>query len=78
MTRNSSGENITIKLKEEKSKEQVLTIPEIKNLAEYALKLEKTLQKPQDIEFAIEDSKIFIVQTRPITTLEKSVKKKSI
>ncbi len=75
MTRNSSGENITIKLKEEKSKEQVLTISEIKNLAEYALKLEKHYKKPQDIEFAIEDSKIFIVQTRPITTLEKSVKK---
>ncbi len=75
MTRNSSGENITIKLKEEKSKEQVLTTYEIKNLAEYALKLEKHYSKPQDIEFAIEDSKIFIVQTRPITTLEKKVKK---
>ena len=75
MTRNSSGENITIKLREEKSKEQVLTTFEIKNLAGYALKLEEHYKKPQDIEFAIEDSKIFIVQTRPITTLEKKVKK---
>ncbi|MEK6817759.1 MAG: phosphoenolpyruvate synthase, partial [Nanoarchaeota archaeon] len=75
MTRNSSGENITIKLKEEKSKEQVLTTYEIKMLAEYALKLEDHYKKPQDIEFAVEDSKIFIVQTRPITTLEKRVKK---
>ncbi|MEK6817188.1 MAG: putative PEP-binding protein, partial [Nanoarchaeota archaeon] len=75
MTRNSSGENITIKLGEEKSKEQVLTTYEIKMLADYALKLEEHYKKPQDIEFAIEDSKIFIVQTRPITTLEKKVKK---
>jgi len=71
MTRNSSGENITIKLKEEKSKEQVLTNHEVKILAEYGLKLEEHYKKPQDIEFAIEEDKIFIVQTRPITTLEK-------
>ncbi|MDP3758223.1 MAG: PEP/pyruvate-binding domain-containing protein, partial [Candidatus Daviesbacteria bacterium] len=75
MTRNSSGENVTIKLKEEKSKEQVLTTHEIKMLAEYGLKLEEHYKKPQDIEFAIEDDKIFIVQTRPITTLEKRVEK---
>ena len=75
MTRNSSGENITINLREDKSKEQVLTSYEIKILAEYGLKLEEHYKKPQDIEFAIEDSKIFIVQTRPITTLEKRVNK---
>ena len=71
MTRNSSGENITINLREEKSREQVLTSHEIKILAEYGLKLEEHYKKPQDIEFAIEEDKIFIVQTRPITTLEK-------
>ncbi|HLD37807.1 MAG TPA: phosphoenolpyruvate synthase, partial [Candidatus Nanoarchaeia archaeon] len=75
MTRNSSGENITINLREEKSREQVLTTYEIKILAEYGLKLEEHYKKPQDIEFAIEDSKIFIVQTRPITTLDKKVKR---
>ena len=75
MTRNSLGENITINLKEEKSKEQVLTTYEIKSLAEYSLKLEEHYKKPQDIEFAVEDSKIFIVQTRPITTLEKRASK---
>src|SRR3989338_7809857 len=75
LTRNSSGENITINLREEKSKEQVLTASEIKTLAEYALELEEHYKKPQDIEFAVEDSKIFIVQTRPITTLDKRVEK---
>ena len=45
MTRNSSGENITIKLKEEKSKEQVLTISEIKKFSRVCIKIRKTLQK---------------------------------
>ena len=43
---------------------------EINKLAELAEKLEDHYQKPQDIEFAIEGEDIFIVQTRPITTIE--------
>ncbi|HEB47293.1 MAG TPA: hypothetical protein ENI22_02380, partial [Candidatus Pacearchaeota archaeon] len=42
-------------------------------LTEIALKLEEHYKKPQDIEFAIENNEIYIVQTRPITTLEKRV-----
>ncbi|MBW6442274.1 phosphoenolpyruvate synthase [Patescibacteria group bacterium] len=70
-TRDSSGKEEIVELKEEKSKQQALTDYEIKILAEIALKLEEHYQKPQDIEFAIEGGKIFIVQTRPITTIEK-------
>lgn len=73
ITRDSGGNNEIIKLKEEKSKSQVLKDYEIKKLAEFALKLEEHFQKPQDIEFAIEGEEIFIVQTRPITTIEKRV-----
>lgn len=68
ITRNSSGENEIVNLREEKSKSQVLNEKELKKLAEYSLELEEHYKKPQDIEFAI-DSEIFIVQTRPITTL---------
>lgn len=71
ITRDSAGKNIIVKLKEEKSKHQTLTDYEIKKLAEIAIKLEEHYQKPQDIEFAIEGEEIFIVQTRPITTMEK-------
>ncbi|MBA7680312.1 hypothetical protein ES703_88627 [subsurface metagenome] len=60
-----------MKLKEEISERQVLKEHEIKKLAEIALKLEKHYQKPQDIEFAIDGENLYIVQTRPITTLEK-------
>ncbi len=71
ITRDSSGGKQVVKLKEEKSKQQVLKENEIKTLAEIALKLEDHYKKPQDIEFAIENNEIYIVQTRPITTLEK-------
>jgi len=47
---------------------QVLTEEEILRLVQYGLKLEKYYNKPQDIEFAIEKNKIYIVQTRAVTT----------
>lgn len=41
----------------------------IKNLAKIALKIESLYKNPQDIEFAIKNNSIFILQSRPITTL---------
>jgi len=75
ITKGSDGEKKEIKLKESKSKEQVLKDHEIIKLSEIALKLEKHYKKPQDIEFAIEKDEIAIVQTRPITTIEKRIEK---
>jgi len=72
--RNSSGQQSIIKLQEEKSNHQVLSEYEIKRLADFALKLEEHYKKPQDIEFAIEGEDIYIVQTRPITTIGKRIK----
>jgi len=71
LTRNSGGSKQTVSLREEKSKSQVLKEYEIIKLAEMSLKLEQHYSKPQDIEFAIEGQDIFIVQTRPITTINK-------
>ena len=75
--RNSAGETITVQLQEERSKHQVLTSYEIQKLAEFALKLEEHYKKPQDIEFAIENGDIYIVQTRPITTIKKQEERKA-
>ncbi len=50
-----------------------LTPAEVVKIAVLGKKLEKHYYHPQDIEFAVEDREIFIVQTRPITTL--SIKK---
>jgi len=68
ITRNAMGGEETVRLKEEKSKQQVLKEYEIKKLSEIALRLETHYQKPQDIEFAVEGEEIYIVQTRAITT----------
>ncbi len=73
LTKNSSGEQIVVNLREEKSKQQVLTNSEIIKLSNIALNLEEHYKKPQDIEFAIEQDEIYIVQTRPITTMNKRV-----
>lgn len=48
---------------------QKLADKHIKALAEFSQKLEHHYYFPQDSEWAIEDDKIYIVQTRPITTM---------
>lgn len=68
IVRSSSGETQSVKLTEEKSKQQVLDNYEIKILAQYAKRLEEHYKKPQDIEFAIARKEVYIVQSRPITT----------
>jgi pyruvate,water dikinase len=73
ITRDSSGGEETVKLKEERANSQVLNEREIRQLAELALRLENHYKKPQDIEFAIEGDEVYIVQTRPVTTMEKRV-----
>jgi pyruvate, water dikinase len=73
LSRDSSGNGTVVQLREEKSKHQVLKNHEILELANLALKLEAHYGKPQDMEFAIENDEIFIVQTRPITTIEKRI-----
>ena len=74
--RDSNGKQIQTKLQEDRSKSQVLNEHELKKLSELALKLEKHYEKAQDIEFAIEGEKIYIVQTRAITTIENRVEGK--
>ncbi len=69
--RDSSGENKVVKLTSTRSAHRILTDRELKVLTRYALKLEEHYKKPQDIEFAISGEEIFIVQSRPITTVFK-------
>lgn len=78
ITRNSAGKTETIKLVEDKSRQQVLSDSQIKRLASYALELEEHYKIPQDIEFAVDSNYIYIVQTRPITTLGKEMKKEKV
>jgi len=66
--RNEEGKNETVKLQGERAKKRVLDSYEVKRLAQYARQLEEHYGKPQDIEFAIDETGMYIVQSRPITT----------
>ncbi len=50
---------------------QVLTDHEITELAELGKKVEKHYKFPQDIEWAVEGRKIYLTQSRPVTTFKK-------
>jgi pyruvate,water dikinase len=73
-TRSGSGNTVKSNLPPDKVNEQVLENYEIIKLANYARDLEEHYEAPQDIEWAIEYGKIYIVQTRPVTTSEKEIK----
>ncbi len=56
-------------LSEAQRSAQVLTEAQAVALAELGKRIEAHYQKPQDIEWAIADGQIYLLQTRPITTL---------
>ncbi len=68
-----TGETYKKDLSEEKGSRQKLTDDEIVKLAKYGMHIEKHYKKPMDVEWAIEGLKIFIVQARPITTLNNKI-----
>jgi len=65
-----------IAVPKDKQKAQKVSDEQILKLAEIGLKIEKHYGKPQDTEWAIEDGKIYFVQSRPITTLGKASSEK--
>ncbi len=71
--RKDGGGNEWLKLGE-KGQEQVLSDKEILELAKLVKKIEDHYGLPQDIEWAQENGKFYITQSRPITTLGKKKK----
>ncbi len=65
-------ENLQIDVPKSLNKEQKISDEEIIKLAKLAKKIEQHYFFPQDIEWAIEKGKIYIVQTRPVTTIQKT------
>ena len=57
-------------------KKQVLSDKQILKLSELILKIENHYGFPVDIEWAFANNKFYIVQSRPITTLQKIIKNK--
>lgn len=70
--------NIEHALTEKEGSKPKLTDDEIIALATLSKNLEKHYFFPQDSEWAIEDGEVFIVQTRPITTIGKDAAKPQV
>ncbi|MGC8884975.1 MAG: phosphoenolpyruvate synthase [Candidatus Nanoarchaeia archaeon] len=66
-----TGQTIKKPLPKEKQKARVLTDEQIQRLWKLALDVEAHYGFPQDMEWAIEQGRLFLVQTRPVTTFKK-------
>lgn len=64
----ASDRTVVTEVPKDKVELQVLTDDEILKTAKYGLILEEHYKKPQDVEFAVEKKRIYIVQTRAVTT----------
>ncbi len=70
---NNSGEaNLTVVLTAKEQEEQKVSDEDIITLAKIGKQLEDHYKFPQDIEWAKENNKLFIVQTRPVTTIKEA------
>ena len=65
---NEKNENVNIR--SEMQERQKITDTQIVELAKLAKRIEQHYQKPQDMEWAVSEGKIYIVPSRPITTLK--------
>ena len=65
-----SKDTIEIAVDEDKRKARVLNDNELSELVNCGLKIEKHYHMPMDIEWAVKDNKVYILQARAITTLK--------
>ncbi|AAM01469.1 phosphoenolpyruvate synthase [Methanopyrus kandleri] len=64
-----TGETVKAEVPEDKRDARKLTDEEIKELAEIGVAVEEHYGFPQDIEWAIEDDEVYVLQSRPVTTI---------
>ncbi len=62
--------NERVQIKDEMQQRQKLSDNEIIDLAKIAAKIEQHYGFPQDLEYAVDKDNLYIVQSRPITTLK--------
>lgn len=63
------GQNAEVELSESEGGKRTLGDEQVKELAQLGIKIEQHYGSPQDIEWALGKGKIYILQSRPITTL---------
>lgn len=67
----NEGRTIQTDVPDDLKNKRVLSPYEVKKLAELGKKIQEHYKFPQDTEWAIESGKIFLLQSRPVTTLKK-------
>lgn len=67
-----NDENAHVNIKEDMQGRQKITDQQIVELAKLGRRIEQHYNKPQDIEWAVAEGRIYIVQSRPITTLKET------
>jgi len=72
IVKGKNNKNQTIKNTPQQQKAYALEEKELRKLVDLGIKIEQHFQYPQDIEWAIKGSKIYILQSRPITTLNQN------
>ncbi|MFC7020073.1 MULTISPECIES: phosphoenolpyruvate synthase [Haloarcula] len=68
--RGDDGETIERSVPEEKREERVLSADEIRRLIEVGERVEAHYDTPQDVEWAIFEDEVYLLQSRPITTID--------
>lgn len=66
-----SGKTVIRDVPDNKRQMQILTDEQIVSLSAYCKKIEQFYKYPQDIEWGVERGKIYILQSRAVTALEK-------
>ncbi|MHC3438446.1 phosphoenolpyruvate synthase [Natrialbaceae archaeon A-gly3] len=64
-----SGETVEVAVPDEKREERVLSGSEVENLVSLGERVENHYETPQDVEWAIFEGEIYMLQSRPITTI---------
>jgi pyruvate,water dikinase len=68
--KSENGQTVKVPVPEELKNKQVLTEDELAQLVDLGKRIQEHYQLPQDTEWAIENGKIFMLQSRPVTTLD--------
>lgn len=72
IVRGADGKDQRVELDDAQAQSQVLSDDEVREIAQIAIRSEQHAGCPQDTEWAIAGGVIYIVQTRPITTLSRA------
>lgn len=65
-----TGKTVKIEVPEDMKKKKVLSTSEIEALADLGKRIHNHYNFPQDTEWAIEKGKVYMLQSRPVTTLD--------